>query len=548
MSISHDILGQYSNAFLGRFLTGNLLPTRVPTGIKTLNVMAFDFTYKAAVRGYESAILTRAWNGLGDLEVTINAGVPNSELINHNDILWFDAEYHKAFVVERIESEQQGSDKVYKIKAQHLSSLLLDFVTIPPSGAYDIQTGTREDIVRAWVENNCVSPADASRAQYPIVLGPGTGLGDLIADQTRYKNLFDEIQRVLLPQDLSFGLELNPGNEQFVFRVYAGTDRTAGQSTNSRILFGLKFGNIAGYKRLKDAAAAKTVAFVAGQGEDADRTIVEVDAAGTGRRREVFVDARDTDNSAELAERGLQSLVELRAVDSYEFETLDRQFTYETDYDLGDFVTIVTDRNEYQDLQIQQITEVYERGNIRVIPEFGKTQRTIGQAVNAVSKKIGSLEAKISASLGTPVGTIIMTAAEEAPFGWLLCAGQAVSREDYVDLFSVIGTTYGSGNGTTTFNIPDLKGRVAVGYEGSQASFDAIGKTGGATSHNLTVAELPAHTHDQKVANTGTAGTAGSQGGASVDNTTAGATGSAGDGLAHNNLQPYIVLQYMIRY
>lgn len=548
MPITHEILNQYSNAFLGRFLTGNMLPTRIPPGVKTLHVMAFDFAYKAAIRGYESAVLTRVWNGLGDLEVTINAGVPNSALITHNDILWFDADYHKAFIVERIESEQQGSDKVYMIKAQHLSSLLLDFVTVPPSGAYDIQTGTREEIVRAWVENNCIFPADASRAQYPIVLDSDGGLGDLTADQTRYKNLFDEIQRILLPQDLGFGLELDPGNERFVFRVYAGTDRTSGQTTNSRILFGLKFGNIAGYKRLKDAAAAKTVAFVAGQGEAADRTIVEVDAAGTGRRREVFVDARDTDDSAELAERGLQSLAELGAVDSYEFEALNRQFTYETDYDLGDFVTIVTDRDEYQDLQIQRITEVYERGNIRVIPEFGKTQRTIGQAVNAVSKKIGSLEAKISASLGTPVGTIIMTAADEAPFGWLLCLGQELSREEYADLFSVIGTAYGVGDGTTTFNIPDLKGRVVVGYEGSQAAFDTMGKKGGTTTHTLTTDEMPAHTHGQKVVNSGTAGTAGTQGASSADSATVGVTGSVGGGQAHNNLQPYIVLNYMIRY
>jgi microcystin-dependent protein len=62
-----------------------------------------------------------------------------------------------------------------------------------------------------------------------------------------------------------------------------------------------------------------------------------------------------------------------------------------------------------------------------------------------------------------PAGTLLPFAGAAAPAGFLLCSGQAVSRTDYADLFAVIGTTYGAGNGTTTFNLPDLRGRVAAG-------------------------------------------------------------------------------------
>jgi microcystin-dependent protein len=78
-----------------------------------------------------------------------------------------------------------------------------------------------------------------------------------------------------------------------------------------------------------------------------------------------------------------------------------------------------------------------------------------------------------------PSGTIVITAFASSPFGWLICDGQAISRTTYSELFAGLGTTYGAGNGTTTFNIPNLKGRVVVGVDSAQTEFDALGETGG---------------------------------------------------------------------
>lgn len=94
-----------------------------------------------------------------------------------------------------------------------------------------------------------------------------------------------------------------------------------------------------------------------------------------------------------------------------------------------------------------------------------------------------------------PVGTVVQSAGISAPDGWLLCEGQAVSRSQYSRLYNAIGTLYGSGDGTTTFNVPDLKGRVPVGKDGG--TFSALGLTGGTESVTLTSAQsgLPAHSH-----------------------------------------------------
>lgn len=94
--------------------------------------------------------------------------------------------------------------------------------------------------------------------------------------------------------------------------------------------------------------------------------------------------------------------------------------------------------------------------------------------------------------MSEPAGIVMPFAGSVAPDGWLLCDGSAVSRSTYSDLFEVIGTTYGDGDGSTTFNVPDLSGRVVIGVSESHA----LGSTGGEASHVLTSTELPAHVHE----------------------------------------------------
>lgn len=90
-------------------------------------------------------------------------------------------------------------------------------------------------------------------------------------------------------------------------------------------------------------------------------------------------------------------------------------------------------------------------------------------------------------------GIVQQYAGSVAPAGWLLCNGASYLRTDYPDLFSVIGVKYGSADGTH-FNVPDCRGRVPVGKDGTTEFFD-LGTTGGEKSHKLTIAELPSHYH-----------------------------------------------------
>lgn len=146
-----------------------------------------------------------------------------------------------------------------------------------------------------------------------------------------------------------------------------------------------------------------------------------------------------------------------------------------------------------------------------------------------------------------PVGAIMPFGGGTVPDNYLLCNGQAVSRTTYAQLFSVIGTSYGVGDGSTTFNVPDLRGKVPVGYDSTQTEFNSLGKTGGEKTHTLTINEIPSHNHQLK--RTGATGTAGYNSIYNSANTSTEnySTTYAGGGQAHNNLQPYNTTNYIIK-
>lgn len=107
-------------------------------------------------------------------------------------------------------------------------------------------------------------------------------------------------------------------------------------------------------------------------------------------------------------------------------------------------------------------------------------------------------------------GTIQLYAGNTTlPKSWLFCNGSAVSRKEYKRLFSVIGETYGAGDGQNTFNLPDLRGRVPVGANHTHINTTGVNKlglTGGNTTHRLTIDQLPLHNHSAGSLSTSSSG------------------------------------------
>ena len=158
-------------------------------------------------------------------------------------------------------------------------------------------------------------------------------------------------------------------------------------------------------------------------------------------------------------------------------------------------------------------------------------------------------------TLAMPVGTMAVYGGAAAPDGWLLCNGAAVSRVTYANLFAVVAETYGVGDGLTTFNLPNGLGRSLIGAgAGAGLTVRACGDSGGAETHQLVAAEMPSHSHSQYFGDSttmkieGAVGATWSPDKVASDSATIITTSGAGADGAHNNMQPYFVGTWIIKY
>jgi microcystin-dependent protein len=191
-----------------------------------------------------------------------------------------------------------------------------------------------------------------------------------------------------------------------------------------------------------------------------------------------------------------------------------------------------------------------------------------GSALVSNNVSVGGI---ISGIGSTPIGSVTAFAGSAAPAGWLLCNGSPISRTIYSQLYSIIGTAYGIGDGSSTFNIPNLQQRVPVGLDPA-SGFNPLGHSDGEVTHLLTSSEsgLPAHTHTTNshshgltlsanngsgdtvgsggvaLTNTGTSFNAGGLGSANGETVTVNSVAAANAAVSHNNMQPYLIMNYII--
>jgi len=150
-----------------------------------------------------------------------------------------------------------------------------------------------------------------------------------------------------------------------------------------------------------------------------------------------------------------------------------------------------------------------------------------------------------------PVGAILDYAGGGAPAGWYLCDGSPLSRAAFPVLFQAIGVTWGAGDGSTTFNIPDLRGFAAIGsgvdYAYAGGPGPLAGNKGGAPTVIITVPQLPGHTHTINLA-ASTGGVSNiNVGGIGDDIAASVESGPAGEAQGHLNMQPSAVVTKIIR-
>ena len=301
----------------------------------------------------------------GEVEIHLPATRENIELLAEGRIIRRTDRVESA-IIEGVALD--GDD--LGVTGRMLSSILERAIL---SKRYTLK-GTAEQAMLAMIpEGTRVVP------ELTAAVDSGTG-GGAVEMQATYKNLLTVEERLAKAYGLGFRVRYEPG--VMTFEVYAGTDHSALQKERPVVIFSDEFGNLANPKYTRTSTGYKNKAYVAGEGEGTDRTVVVVDLSAGEEILELYVDARDIqrgdgvsdeDYRAMLYQRGLEMLAERQRVESFEGtgESIEN-FAYMTDWDLGDIVTVYhADLGLIMHERVTEVEEVYEGGIFTFTPVFG---------------------------------------------------------------------------------------------------------------------------------------------------------------------------------
>lgn len=333
----------------------------------------------------------------------------------------------------------------------------------------------------------------------------------------------------------------------FEVLIKTGVDRTRGNGLNT-VIFSKSLSNIKRASYSYDSESDMNVAYIAGEGEGAERKWYEIQKDSENKRNawnreELWIDARDIQSEGEddttLTDEEYNKLIEQRAYEKFQENSVmdeysatvnehNQRYVYMRDYDLGDWVTIQDrDLSIEIDAQIVEVTTTLQNNETinDITFEYGKANkieikdiRTISASVEEISNNVKYIDKKISDLLNMfyPVGSIYET------------------MDSSFDPNKKWGGTW-----------ERIKGKTLVGVDENDSDFNTAEKTGGEKTHTLVVSELPQHTHANYAKRTNI--TINNSGNTHVTchSSNSGATvgrniGSTGEGVAHNNLQPYI--------
>lgn len=321
------------------------------------------------VENQTSLIWTRKFFEAGNFEIHAPITSRNLELFAKGNIVSIKGA-KEAGVIEDLEKEESDIKNEVTVKGRFLSSYT-DRRIIRGTVNYD---NAKIEVVMRELLSACVP--------IPLVeLGELHGFDDRVSFQATYRNL-----QVVLTKIAKFGLigyRFTPDFDEhkIVFDTMKGVDHSFAQSTNNRVVFSEDYNNLTNAIYKFNDQALKTKAIVGGQGDGAQRVVVEVGGGSGLDLREMFVDARDLSpedlTAAQykevLKQRGYEALQEAIEAESLECETAPEiNFKYKSDYDLGDIVTIKKKSwGLYMNKRITEIQEVYEYGGGYVVPTLG---------------------------------------------------------------------------------------------------------------------------------------------------------------------------------
>jgi len=353
-----------------------------------LKIYDSALSFIGEIDNFPSCIITRKYLGIDTLELTAPISCLDL-LLTHN---WIMAGQFKIFEILHMEIDQETPRNI-KIMAFGGGKTLSKRITIPPEGEpTQTVTGSYEEIVYAYCMQNASkwAPDESRRIPFLSISNPEAGVSEPFTDSTRYKNLYDEVVRVLSMHDAGMKFTFILGEIAMI--PYKGRNLTISSTDNPPAVFSIEYNNIKSSRYIESAVDIANLILVGGQGEALERAVVTIGSETGIYRYEAFVDARDTSDPVELQNRGTSEAN--NGITSFESEVYpNSSLTYEEDYDVGDMVTVQDKTIGIQvDTRITEAVESYQSGQaVQIQLKFGNTMPTFLSTINNQRKKIAGL-------------------------------------------------------------------------------------------------------------------------------------------------------------
>lgn len=343
-------------------------------------VLDTEFGNVHRIDQYESSIWTDRYNSYGDFELMMNASKKNLSKFPHNYYLHSPDSEHLMIIEDvRIRTDLEGGDHLI-VTGRSLESILDRHSILTPV----ILNGNLQDAIETLLNENVIFPGEENRRINNFVFEESDDpmITELtIEGQYVGKTLYEVIQTICESHKIGFKITLNEDN-MFVFKLYAGADRSYSQTAIPYVIFSPTFRNILNTDYLMSVQAEKNVAIVVGETATLIVTLDDVEPSGLNRK-ELYVDATDiskeidgqTISNAEyqnlLIQRGKEALTENKKIAAFEGEVdANGRFKYGRDFFMGDIVQLTSAYDIDSRSRVTEMIMSQDKEGIKKYPTF----------------------------------------------------------------------------------------------------------------------------------------------------------------------------------
>lgn len=346
-----------------------------------LLVLNSDFEIISVIDVLDSLIWTDRYSAYGDFEIYTPVTTELLSYLQQEYYLWLNGSDH-IMIIEDIQIKCDTEEGNYLIVTGRSLESILDRRII---WEQTILSGNFQNGIETLLNEAIISPTITDRTIENFIFEPSTDtvITDLIieAQIPRGLNLYEVIQQLCIEKNIGFKVTLS-NEDQFIFKLYAGVDRSYEQIFNPYVVFSPNFDNLINADYTESKKTLKTVTVVAGEGEETARKTTVVGSGSSLTRRELYTDANDlsqndgetvlTDEEylAQLIQRGTEDLSKNIITKSFEsqIDSVINLFKYNEDFFMGDVVQIVSDYGIESRARVTEIIHSQSQEGIEVYP------------------------------------------------------------------------------------------------------------------------------------------------------------------------------------